>query len=120
VHDLVETLLEGRTAVFMHEEFTSLGCNNVLPNPLDHSHASPLCSLPSPSSKYYIYMPIDYHMICDANVDLDCEDNVFGVLSGSVDNFVSLGYLRGYDPSIDLYCLGDLPKKTMWYSLQSL
>jgi len=32
-----------------------------------------------------------------------------------VDNFVFLGFLRGYDPSIKPYCvcLGDLPRKVM-------
>jgi len=48
VHDLDKTPLEGSHEVFMYEEFTSLDCNNVLPNPFDHSHVSPICSLPSP------------------------------------------------------------------------
>ena len=32
-----------------------------------------------------------------------------------MDNFVFLGFLRGYDPSIKPYCvcLGDLPRKVM-------
>jgi len=54
-------------------------------------------------------------MIFYANIDLGYEDNVFDVLGGYVDNFLSLGYLRGYDPSIDPYCVyvGDLPRKVM-------
>ena len=58
VHDLVEMPLEGSRDVFIYEESTSLGCNNVLPNLLDHSHVSPICSLPSPPPKYYIDTPI--------------------------------------------------------------
>ena len=38
------------------------------------------------------------------------------VLGGNVHDYESLGYLRGYDPSIDPYCVypGDLPSKIMW------
>ena len=116
VHDLDETPLEGSRDVFMHEESPSLGCNNVLPNPLDHSHVSPICSLPSPSTKYYIDAPISNPMIFDANVDLGYEDNMFSMLGGNVDDYVSLGYFRGYDPSIDPYCvcLEDLSRKITW------
>ena len=42
VHDLVETHLEGSHDVFVHEDSPSLGYTIVLPNPLDHSHASPM------------------------------------------------------------------------------
>ena len=58
-------------------------------------------------------MPIDIPIIFDANVDLGYEDNVFDVLVGSIDDYVSLRCFRGYDPSIDLYCvrLEDLPRK---------
>jgi len=58
VHDLDNTPLEGPRGVFMHKEFTSLGCNCALPNPLDHSHVSPICSLPSPSLKYLFMRPL--------------------------------------------------------------
>ena len=55
-------------------------------------------------------------MICDANVHLGYEDNMFDVLGGKLDNFVSLGYLRGYDSSIDPYSvsLEDLSRKITW------
>jgi len=58
-------------------------------------------------------------MIFDANVDLGYEDNEFNVLGGIVDDYVSLCYFRGYDPSIDPYyaCLEDLPRKVMWTML---
>ena len=38
------------------------------------------------------------------------------VLGGNVHGYVSLAYLRGYDPSIDPYCiwLGDLAGKIIW------
>ena len=38
------------------------------------------------------------------------------MLSGNADNYASLGYLRGYDPSIDPYYayLDDLPRKITW------
>ena len=38
------------------------------------------------------------------------------MLGGNVDDHMSLGYLRGHDPSIDPYyvCLEDLPRKVMW------
>ena len=54
-------------------------------------------------------------MICDATMDLGYEDNIFYLLGGNVDNCVSLGYCRGYYPSIDPYSLylKDFPKKVM-------
>jgi len=43
VHDLVRTPLEGPRDVFMHEKFPGLGFDDsVIPNPLDHSHISPM------------------------------------------------------------------------------
>ena len=55
-------------------------------------------------------------MICDANDDLGCVDNMFSMLGANVDDYASLGYFRGYDLSVDPYCvcLGDLPKKITW------
>jgi len=52
-------------------------------------------------------------MIYYANVDLGYEDNEFNVLGGNVDDYLSLCYFRGYDPSINPYCicLGDLTRK---------
>jgi len=80
VHVLVETPLERSSDVFMREGFLSLGCNNVLSNPLDHSHVSPICSLPAPSPKYHIDMPIENPMIFYANSDLGYEDSAFNML----------------------------------------
>jgi len=45
VHDLDKTPLEGSCDVFVHKDFPSLDSNIVLPNPLNHSYASPLYSL---------------------------------------------------------------------------
>ena len=101
----------------VHKESPSLGFDDsVLPNSLNHSHIFLLCSQPSPSPKYYIYVPIDNPVIFNSNVELGYEDNVFGMLGGSVGDYVILGYFREYYPSIDLYyiCLEDLPRKVMW------
>jgi len=47
VHHLVDTLLEGCHHMFVHEGSLSLSCDDVIPNPLEHSHTSPMCSQPS-------------------------------------------------------------------------
>jgi len=54
-------------------------------------------------------------VIFDSNVDLGYEDYTFDVLGGSVDDSMSLGCFRWYDPSIDPYCarLEDLLRKVM-------
>jgi len=116
VYDLVKIPLEGFCDLFMHENFPSLGFNIILPNPLNHSYVFPMCSQSSSSPRYYIYMPIDNPMIFDANVVLGCEGNMFDMLGGNVDEYVFLGYLRVYDPSIDPYYvfLGDLPRKVIF------
>jgi len=44
VHHLVGTTLEGCRDMFVHEGSPSLGCDDVSPNPLEHSHVSPMCS----------------------------------------------------------------------------
>jgi len=103
--------------VLAHKKSPSLGFHDVvLPNPLDHSHVSSTCSQPSISPKYSLDAPIDNPKICDSNVDLSYEDSDFSVLGGNVDDYVSLGCFRGYDPSIDPYCvcIGGLPRKVMW------
>ena len=85
----------------MNKESPSLGFdNNVLTNPFDHSHVLPICSLSSPSPEYYIDVPIDNPMICNGNVDLGYENNMFNILGGNVDNFVSLGYFSGIIPPL--------------------
>jgi len=71
---------------------------------------------PSQFLEYYLDEPINNFLICEANIDLGYEDNMFSMLGGNVDDYVSLGYFRRYDPSIDPYCvcLRNLPKKVMW------
>jgi len=101
VHDLVETPLEGSSDAFMHEDFLSLGCDNVFPNPLYHSHVLPLCSLPSPSPKYCLDRPIENPMIFYANNNLGYEDKAFSMFGGNVVNFMSLSYFSsGYNVSL--------------------
>jgi len=74
--------------------------DNISPDPLDASHASSLCSLPSPFPKCHNMSLVNYHDIREGNVD-DCVDNV--------------GTFRRYDPSLDPYslCLGNMPAKFM-------
>ena len=60
---------------------------------------SPLYLLAFPSPEYYLVEPIDNPMVFDANVYLSYEDNEFDVLSGNVDDYVSISYFRVYDPS---------------------
>jgi len=117
VHHLDETPLEGLRGVLMHMESPSLGFDNIiLPNPLDHSHVSPMCSQSSPYPEYYIDTPVDDHIIYGTNFDLGDEDNMFSMLSGNVDNFMSLCYFSGCNASLDLYYmyLVDKPRKIMW------
>jgi len=117
VHDLDETPLEGSRDVFMHKDFPSPDFNNiVLPNPLDHSYVSPICSEPSFSLEYSLDMPIENPKICDSNVDLGHEVKMFNMLGGNIDNFLSLGYFCGYEPSLDPYSmhLMDKLRKIMW------
>ena len=65
---------------------------------------------------YYLVVPIDNLLICYATVDLSHENNMFNILGKNVENFVSLGYFRGYDVFLDPYCicLVDRPRKIMW------
>jgi len=114
VHDLDKTYLQVSRDVFMYEESPSLGFeDNVLPNFLDHFYVSPICSLPSPSPKYFIDTPIENPMIFYSNVDFGHEVKMFNMLGRNVQDYMSLCYLRGYDSSTDPYCvsLEDLPRK---------
>jgi len=117
VHNLDKTPLEGSLDVFIHEESPSLSFDNiVLPNPLDYSHISPIFLQPSPSPKYNIDTSIDNPMIFYANNDLGYENDMFSMLGGNVDSFMSLGYFSGYPTSLDPYYmyLVDAPRKIMW------
>jgi len=59
VHDLAETPLEGSRDVFVRKESPSLGFDDcVFPNPLDHSHVSPMYLQPSPFPKYTLLSPL--------------------------------------------------------------
>ena len=48
-------------------------------------HMIPLCSTPSPSSKYYLEVPIDNPMVCDIIMNIGSKDNVFDINGANVD-----------------------------------
>jgi len=115
-HNLVDTPLEVCRDVFVHEETPSLGSNHVSHNPLEHFHDSLLCSQPFFSPEYYVDVPKDISKLCDFNVDLGCENNMFNMLRGNDETFESLGNFSGYDATLDPYCihLVENPRKIMW------
>ena len=116
VHHLDEIPFGGVTWCVYEWGVSSLGFDdNVLPEPLDHSHMSPMCSQPSISPEYSLDTPIDNLKIYDSNVDLGSVDNMFNMLGGNVDNFLSLWYVFGYDTSLYSYCMYivDKPGKIM-------
>ena len=45
-HNLVDSPLEGCRDMFVHGGCPSLGCDDVIPNSLEHSHVSPMFSQP--------------------------------------------------------------------------
>jgi len=55
-------------------------------------------------------------MIFYVNNDLGYGDNMFNLLGGNVDNFISLGYFSWYNASLEQCCmyLVDTPRKIMW------
>jgi len=119
-HNLVDTLLEGCLEVFVHEGSPSLAYENIIPGSLEHSHISTFCSQPSLSSpELDLDVPNDISTICDFNVDMGHDNNMFNMLGGNVGNFESLGYLCGYDAAFDQYCidLEDKPRKIMWNTI---
>jgi len=69
-----------------------------------------------PSPEYYIDVPVDNPIICNATMDLGYEDNVLDMSGRNVYDYISLGYFRGYNSFIDPYCicLEDLSRKVMW------
>jgi len=85
MHTLVSTPLEGCRDVFVHEGSSSLACDNVLPNPVEHSHVFTFCSQPSFSPEYTYDVPIDNFVIYDFNVDLGNANNMLNVLGGNTD-----------------------------------
>jgi len=64
--------------------------DNISHDPLDVSHVSSLCSLPSLFPECHIMSVVNYHNVLEENVD-DCVE--------------FLGTFRGYDPSFDPYSL---------------
>ena len=99
-HNLVDTPSEGCRDAFLHKESPSLAYDNVIPNFLEHSHVSSFCSPPSFSSELGFDVPIDNFEICDSNVDLGHEDNMFHMLGRNVDQFESLVTLVGMMPPL--------------------
>ena len=74
-----------------------------------------MCSQPSLSLELDFDVPKDISNLCDFNVDIGHEINLFNVLGGNNYNFESLGYLSEYDAALDPYCtyLVDKPRKIM-------
>jgi len=103
--NLVDTPLKGCHDMFVHEGSPSLGSNHVIHSSLEHSHVSSFCSQRLFPLELDFVVPIDNFEICDFNVDLGNENNIFNVLGGNVENFESLGYLCGYDVALDPYCI---------------
>jgi len=120
VHNLVYTPLEGCRNLFVHEGSYRLSYENFLPNPLEHAHVSIVSSPRSSSSPEYAFdVAIDNYEICESNVDVGDEDNMFNMLGGNVENFESLGCLCGYDVALDPYSINleDKPRKIMWNTI---
>jgi len=86
-HNLAESPLEGCRDILMHEGSPSLTCDNVLPNPLEHSHVSSCCSQPSFFPEYTYDVPIKNFEICDSTVDMSNEDNISHMLGGNIEIF---------------------------------
>ena len=61
-------------------------------------------------------MPNDISKLCDFNVDLGLENNMFNMLGRNDENFGSLRYFSGYDAALDPHWiyLEDKPRKIMW------
>ena len=99
----------------VHGEFSSLGCDIVLPNPHGDSHIYPMCSQPSFWPRYCFHMPIDNLMIYDATIGLGYKDKMIAVLGRNTDHFVSRGYFSRHDAFHDAYCicLVEKPRKIM-------
>jgi len=80
---------------------SSIMVDNLSLDPLDIPHASPLCSLPSPSPECHNMSFTNFYDMLQGDV-FDCMD--------------SLGTFRGYNPSIDPYglYLESMPLKIMF------
>ena len=65
----------------MHEGSPSLTYDNIIPNPLEHSHVSTFCSQPSSSSlELDLDVLSDIFELCESNVDLGHENSMFDVV----------------------------------------
>jgi len=115
-HNLVDTPLEGCGDVFLHKGSPSLAYDKVIPNSLEHSHVFTFCSPLLFAPELDFDVPIDNFEICDYNVHLGHEDNMFHMLGENVDHVESLGNFSGYDAALDPYCMNlvETPRKIMW------
>jgi len=76
-----------------------------------------MLSQPSSSSPKYTYdVCNDIYEISDSNANLGNEDHVLNLLGGNNENVESLGFLCGYDATLDPYYIDlvDLPSKITW------
>ena len=102
VHDSVVTFARmSYVDVVLTVPTSSVMTDDVPLDPLDTQHASPLCSLPSPSPECRNMPFADFHYMLQGDVS-DCIE--------------SLGTFRGYDPSLDPYglYLESMPLKIMF------
>jgi len=95
VHNLVDSSLEGCRAMFVHGGCPNLVCDDVSPNPIEHSHVSPMYSQPSFSSALDFDVPMDNCEISDSDVDMENKDIALNMVGGNVDTFMSLGNFSG-------------------------
>ena len=84
MHNLVDTPLDGCCDMFVNEGCPSLGCDDVIPIPLEHSYVSLMCSQPLFFPEYSVDAPNDISKLCDSNVDMSYVDNMFNMLGGNV------------------------------------
>ena len=81
--NLVDTPLEGCRDLFVCEGSSSLFYENVLLNPLEHTHVSIVSSPPSSSSpKYAFEVPIDNYEIFESNVEMVMKNTCLMYLVG--------------------------------------
>jgi len=88
MYDLAKTPLEGCRDMFVHGGSSSLGSNYAIPNPIEHSHVSLMCSQHSSPPKNCFEASNENPMFSDSNVDLGHEENMFNILGGNVINLL--------------------------------